>query len=134
LLRESVTRLSNVVLQVMVLDRWIWKLHSSQRYTVKNAYKNLTVVDVDFNVDDNQVNIFIWHFLLNWIATKDNLVRRNIIAVFYYYCSTNYGYMEDRYHLFFICVFYGRSLELYCRIVRVRNGFSWKVIRPSSLI
>jgi hypothetical protein len=82
LLRESVTRLSNVVLQVMVLDRWIWKLHSSQRHTVKNAYKNLTVVDVDFNVDDNQVNIFIWHFLLNWIATKDNLVRRNIIAVF----------------------------------------------------
>lgn len=25
-------------------DRWVWKLHSSQRYTAKSAYNNLIVV------------------------------------------------------------------------------------------
>jgi len=75
LVRECVARLSNVVLQVAVMDRWVWKLHTSQRYTIKSAYNNLNVDDVGFNVDFNhvlwleaiplEVNIFIWRLLLN---------------------------------------------------------------------
>jgi len=38
--------LSNVILQDEMVDRWVWKLHSSQRYTVKSAYNYLTTVEV----------------------------------------------------------------------------------------
>lgn len=52
---ECVDRLNHVVLQVKVADRWVWKLHSFQRYTVKSSYDNLTTVEIDFNMDYNHV-------------------------------------------------------------------------------
>jgi len=71
---------------------WIWKLHSTKGYTVKSAYENLTSVDVDFNVSFNHVlwlkmiplnfNILIWRLLLNWLPTKDLLVRRRVLVVY----------------------------------------------------
>jgi len=117
LIRKCVTQLSNVVLQVVDTDRWVWKHHSFQRYTVKSAYINLTAVDVDFNMGFNHVlwlkviplkiNIFIWRLLLNRIWTKDNLFRRYILAINDTLCSTGCGCVEDRDHLFIQCNFYG---------------------------
>jgi len=102
----------------MVPDRWVWRLHSSQRYKIKSAYSNLTAAEVDFNVDDNhvlwikaiplKVNIFIWHVLLNRIATKDNLFMTNIFVASNVHCSTDCESLEDIDHLFFKCDFYAR--------------------------
>jgi len=117
LARECAALLSNVILQVEVLDWWVWKLHSSHRYTVKSAYNNLTVANVDFGEGFNhvlwikviplKVNIFIWRMLLNRIPTKDNLLRRHILSSIDIFCSTANGCIEDRDHLFFQCLVYG---------------------------
>lgn len=48
--REYVERLTYVTLQVNVVDRWVWRLHSFQRYTVKSAYNIFTNVEIDFDV------------------------------------------------------------------------------------
>jgi len=45
LVGECVNQLSSIVLYVGVDDRWVWKLHSSQSYTVKSAYIYLTDID-----------------------------------------------------------------------------------------
>jgi len=97
---------------------WVWRLHSSQRYTVKSAYNNLTAANVDLNVDGNhvmwlkviplKVNIFISCLLLNRIATKNNLFRRNIIVASNIHYLTDCGCLEDKDHFFFNCDFYDR--------------------------
>jgi len=116
---ECASLLSNVFLQVEVVDRWVWKLHSSDRYTVKSAYNKLTAADVDFGEGFNhvfwiktislKVNIFIWCLLLNRMPTKDNLFGRHILSTNDIYCSAACGCIEDRDHLFFQCSVY-RSL------------------------
>jgi len=81
---ESLDRLNYVVLQVNVANRWVWRLHSSQRYTVKSAYNNLTKAKVNFNHVSwlkaimLKINIFASRLFLNIIPTKDNLFRRQI--------------------------------------------------------
>lgn len=89
------------------------KIHSSQRYTVKSVYGNLTSAKVVRN--DNfhhvlwlkavplKVNIFIRCLFLNRLATKDNLFRRHILGDGETFCSAECGFMEDRDHLF-LCV------------------------------
>jgi len=108
-----------------------------QRYMVKSAYNNLTAADVEFNVDGNhvlwlkviplKVNIFILRVLLNWIATIDNLFRRNIIVASNIHCSIDCNCLEDRDRLFFKCDFYG-PLELYFKMVRFCFGSSKEFI------
>jgi len=46
--RECVNRLTHVVLQVETVDRWVWKLDPTQRYTVKSAYNYLKAVSQYF--------------------------------------------------------------------------------------
>ena len=55
MVREYIDRLFNVILQVEMEDRWVWKLDSSKRYPVKSAYDNLTSIKVDFNLGSNHV-------------------------------------------------------------------------------
>ena len=54
-MREFVEQLSLVVLQVGVVDRWIWKLHFLLWYTVKSTYNNLTTTKVVVNERFNHV-------------------------------------------------------------------------------
>jgi hypothetical protein len=80
---ECVERLTYVVLLFEVWDQWVWKLHSSQCYTVDSAYNNLTKVEDNTYLDNNhvlwlktvplEINIFVWCLLLNRVPTKDNL-------------------------------------------------------------
>ena len=80
--RDWGNQLSLVVLQVGMADRF-WKLHSSQRYTVKVIYNNLIAIDVVGHEGFKhalwlkqvplKVNIFIWRLFLNRLPTKMNL-------------------------------------------------------------
>jgi len=40
-LGEYTELLSSIIFQVVEVDRWVWKLHSSYRYIVSSAYHNL---------------------------------------------------------------------------------------------
>ena len=51
-------RLSVLVLQVGLADRWVWKLHTSNKYTVQSAYSYLTAVDINITEDFHH---FLWH-------------------------------------------------------------------------
>jgi hypothetical protein len=118
LLRECVEQLSLVVSQVGVTDRWIWKLHSSHRYTIKIDYNLLTTSEV--GVDDHfnhvlwlkqillKVNIFIWRLFLNRLATKKNMFRTNILDYNDSLCTATCGMVENQDRLFFICAFYNQ--------------------------
>ena len=57
LVRECVDCISNIVLQDEMVDRWVWKPHSSQRYTIKSAYNYLTAVE---EVVTNGRNHVLW--------------------------------------------------------------------------
>jgi hypothetical protein len=118
LVGECVERLANFVLQVDTSDRWVWRLHSSQIYTVHSAYSFLTSVDSNITAEFNQflwlkevplkVNIFVWRLFLNRLATKDNLRKRNVLEVNNTSCAALCGKEEERDHLFFQCDYYGR--------------------------
>jgi len=62
LARECVELLSYVVLQGKVVDRWVWRAHSSNRYTMSNAYQFLIdVFDHDVIVTDcSNFNHILW--------------------------------------------------------------------------
>lgn len=106
-------RLSNVILQVEMEDRWGLNLHSSKLYTVKSAYENLASVDVDFSVGSKHVlwfkmiplkfNIFVWRLMLNRLSLKDLLVRCHILELYDNICSADCGYAENIDHLFINC-------------------------------
>jgi len=96
----------------------VWKLHSSNCYTVSSAYNNFTVVDKDnsmsftlmvwIKVVPLKISIFAWRLILNGISTEDNLIRWRIIAHANHNCSENCGIIEDNNHFFFQCDFYGQ--------------------------
>jgi len=44
---ECVEQLSYCVLQVGTVDRWMWKFHALQCYTVKSTYSYLTAIDIN---------------------------------------------------------------------------------------
>jgi len=111
LVGECVERLSVLVLQVGMADRWGWKLHLSNKYTVQSAYSYLTAVHTNITEDFHhflwhkavplKVNIFVWRLFLNRLATKDNLRKRNVLDVSLVSCAASCWAVEDRDHLFF---------------------------------
>nr|ABD32346.1 H+-transporting two-sector ATPase, alpha/beta subunit, central region, related [Medicago truncatula] len=135
LVEERVEQLTNFVLQVDMSDRWVWRLNSSQVYTVHSTYSYLTAVDTNITADFDQflwlkavplkVNIFVWRFFLNRLATKDNLRKRNVLEATNVSCGALCGKEEKRDHLFFQCAYYGRlwlMLSDWLGFVTVFNG------------
>ncbi|GAU46642.1 hypothetical protein TSUD_246690 [Trifolium subterraneum] len=118
LLLGCVGKLANIFLQVDEVDRWVWKLHSSQSYSVKSAYSYLSASET--RISDSfdrflwlksvplKVNIFVWRLFLNRLPTKDNLQKRGSIGDHQLLCSALCGFSEDLNHLFFQCPVYGR--------------------------
>jgi len=76
---ECLELLTSIVLQVVVDDQWVWKLHSSQCYMVSSAYNNLTAVEDNNYVVINQamwlkavplkMSLFVWFLLLNHVPS-----------------------------------------------------------------
>lgn len=85
MVRECVERLSPIVLQVFLANRWVLKLHSSNYYIVSSVYNNFTAMDeasfmtftlmVWIKVVPLKISIFPLRLILIRISTKDNLVR-----------------------------------------------------------
>jgi len=113
LLRECVDILSLFALQVNKADRWIWRSHSSNHYTVSSAYQLLSeAVDKGVVVNNNnnndlhfilwlkevplKVSLFAWRLLQNRIPTKDNLMCRQVLSVNDELCTGGCGSTEDR--------------------------------------
>jgi len=59
-----------------------------------------------------KINIFACRLFLNCVPTKDNLVRRHIIALTDHNCSDGCELLKDMEHLFVKCEFYDRLWSL----------------------
>jgi len=92
-------------------------LETSSVYTVRSAYKFLTVnVPVDAEVSVSQlwlkevplkVVLFAWRLLRDRLPTKDNLYRRNVVGVDDQLCVGGCGEVETSSHLFLHCNVFG---------------------------
>jgi len=72
---ECVECLISFVLQVMVKDIWVWKLHSFHCYAVGIAYNNLIAVEDNIYLTNTKVvplkiSIFVRRLILNRVSTK----------------------------------------------------------------
>jgi hypothetical protein len=113
LLGEFRSVLANSVLQPDVIDRWVWRYDPDGGYSVRGAYKTLTVLDDhDTTVTSDliwhqqvplKVSVTAWRLLRNRLPTKDNLVRRHIILPDATLCVTGCGGVETAHHLFLSC-------------------------------
>ena len=89
LLGDLILLLQNVNLQVDNVDRWRWALESTNTFSVRSAYKYLTlqpplVSSVDalslWHKDvPLKVVLFGWRLLRDRLPTKDNLLWRGVI-------------------------------------------------------
>ena len=61
LVRECIERLTLVVLQEDIEDRWVLNLYSSSCYKVNNTYKNLS--DVNDHINPNNSHILCLEFV-----------------------------------------------------------------------
>jgi hypothetical protein len=117
LMGEFCELLSSVVLQVHVIDRWIWQLHASSKYNVSSVYNYLTSTDQSLINDHStvfwhkkvplKVNIFAWRLLRNPLPATDNLIRR-IFQRNSQLCSRGCGSTEDIDHLFLTCDYFSQ--------------------------
>jgi hypothetical protein len=88
--RESFMLFHNVVFQEHVEDTWKWLLDPIHGYSVRGAYRFLTitteltdrsqVVDIWHQHIPSKVSVFVWRLLRNRLPTKDNLVRRRALS------------------------------------------------------
>jgi len=114
--------LQNVTLQVDIEDKWLWKLESSNDFTVRSAYKVLVHQHpIDTTVSSKvlwhkdiplKVVIFIWRLFRDRLPTKDNLFRRGVIA-----SDARLWFIENfPSFIFTLSIFWG-SLALYSSLV-----------------
>ena len=116
--RECSAFLSNIVLQDHTNDNWKWLLNPIQHYYVHRVYQFLASADEPTyrhhisNVWHRQVplkvSLFGWRLLRNRLPTKDNLLRRQVIASKNTLCTSGCGSQETGDHLFLGCASLGR--------------------------
>jgi hypothetical protein len=100
MLGECRSLLSNIVLQPIVADKWMWRHDPGGGYTVRSTYSQLTFRDVQ---EEKAISALIWHkqvlvkvsvlawrLLRNRLPTKDNLVRRHIVTHDSRFCVTGF--------------------------------------------
>ena len=85
-MRECITLLDNVVLQVNIQDHWRWLLDPVHGYSACGTYRYLTTfeeqvadgafIDVWHKLVSIKVSLFAWRLLQGRIPTRANLVRR----------------------------------------------------------
>jgi hypothetical protein len=129
LLGECIVHISIFSFQVDRIDKWIWKLHTSNCYVVSSAYHFLTETEHDRYQQHNNNNflwlkavplkvlIFAWRLFLNRIPTIDKIFQRRVLIrrvliISEQGCVANCGSNEDREHLFIMCSFFGYLWKL----------------------
>ncbi|XP_024630644.1 uncharacterized protein [Medicago truncatula] len=115
--RKLCLLLQNVTLQVDKEDRWLWRLKSSNDFTVRSASKVLvnqqnTYTEVSPNALWHKdiplkVVLFAWRLIRDRLPTKDNLIRRGIIGPNDSLCVGGCGLMETSPRLFLHCQLFG---------------------------
>ncbi|CAJ2632912.1 unnamed protein product [Trifolium pratense] len=124
MLGECQTLLSNISLQVQIIDRWQWQPDPDTGYTVQGAYELLTTLD-SVTMDDAEhliwhsqvplkVSIFAWRLLRDRLPTKSNLISRGILSSAAHLCISGCGEAESAYHLFISCSCFGSLWALAC--------------------
>jgi len=121
---------------------YLWKLHTSQCYTVRSAYSYLTATETNLNegfdsylwlkVVPLKVNLFVWRLFMNRLPTKDNLYRRDVIDASHLTCAALCGELEDRDHLFFRCDVYGRIWPLVSKWLGIDSVYNGTISTHSS--
>ncbi|GAU43919.1 hypothetical protein TSUD_28600 [Trifolium subterraneum] len=113
LVLECCAVLENLFLQVVVMDKWMWRPDPSIGYSVRSAYHLLTHLvpvamathnDVIWNkVVPLNVSLFAWRLLNNRLPLKDNLTRRGMHLEDSELCLGGCGVAETIDHLIVGC-------------------------------
>jgi len=90
LVGELCLLLHTVTLQVEKEDKWLWKLESTNNFSICSAYnvlvhQNHSATTVSFQDLWHKdiplkVVLFAWRLFCDRLPTKDNLIRRGVIA------------------------------------------------------
>jgi len=111
---KFVILLHSVSLQVHREDKWMWKVDSSSRYTVRSAYNSITSQGTVENPETIpsvwhkdvplKVLLFMWRMLRDRLPTKNNLHRCRVLDFDDQFCVGGCGSAETSTHLFLHCV------------------------------
>ena len=112
LLGDLMLLLQNVNLQVDTVDRWRWALESTRTFSVRSAYKFLTLQPPVVSSADAlslwhkdvplKVVLFGWRLIRDRLPTKDNLFRRGVIDQASRQCVSGCG--SRKHHLIYSCI------------------------------
>jgi len=111
LLGECRVLLINITFQVNSGDHWKWNLDPNVGYYVWGANELLVNLVSHSPVSELiwhndillKVSVFAWHFLRNWLPTKDNIFRRGMPNQDSRLCVSGCGVTKSTYHLFLNC-------------------------------
>ena len=117
MLGELLLLLHNVFLQVDKDDRWLWALESLNVYSVRSAYRVLTIhppLVPSVTVSDlwhmdvpPKVVLFAWRLFRDRLPTKDNLHHRDVVDRDSRSCVAGCGSIETSQHLLLHCNIFG---------------------------
>ncbi|KAK2369884.1 hypothetical protein QL285_082984 [Trifolium repens] len=89
-----------------VADQWLWRYDPGRCYSVRCAYNFLKrrMTDLIWHKQvPLKVSVLAWRLLYNRLPTRDNLVRRHIIAYDAQLCVIGCGGVKTAHHLFMSC-------------------------------
>ncbi|KAK2369885.1 hypothetical protein QL285_082984 [Trifolium repens] len=92
--------------ELHVADQWLWRYDPGRCYSVRCAYNFLKrrMTDLIWHKQvPLKVSVLAWRLLYNRLPTRDNLVRRHIIAYDAQLCVIGCGGVKTAHHLFMSC-------------------------------
>jgi len=122
---ELLLLLHNVLLQVVKADSWLWTLETCRSYSVRSAYRIITispplvnpvpVADLWHKDVPLKVVLFAWRLLRDRLPTKENLYHRGVLDRDSILCAAGCDLVESSQHLFLHCNIFGSVWHLIYR-------------------
>jgi len=122
---EMLLLLHNVILQVDKDDSWLLTLETSRTYSVRSAYRIITispplvnpvpVADLWHKDVPLKVVLFAWRLLRDRLPTKENLLHRGVLDRDSTSCAAGCDLFESSQHLFLHCNTFGSVWHLIYR-------------------